>query len=95
VRSPEGTVHLDPTGRMAGRGAYLCQEASCWDLAGRKRALEHALKVPVPADILAALVAGSATTAGDITRSSDTEHNSGVEVDAPTPTHEGGPHGSK
>jgi hypothetical protein len=80
---------------MAGRGAYLCREASCWDLASRKRALEHALRLPVPADILAALAAGPAAIAGDTTRSIDVEHNSGAQVDAPAPTHEGGPHGSK
>jgi predicted RNA-binding protein YlxR (DUF448 family) len=60
VRSPEGTVVIDPSGRMPGRGAYLCREASCWDTAGRKRALEHALKVALPADVVAALTAGPA-----------------------------------
>lgn len=58
VRAPEGTIAVDPTGRAPGRGAYLCRDASCWDAAARKRALEHALKTTIPADVAAALAAG-------------------------------------
>jgi hypothetical protein len=58
VRSPDGTIALDPTGRAAGRGAYLCRDASCWDAAGRKRALEHALGHALPADVTDILAAG-------------------------------------
>ncbi|MFN8631858.1 MAG: YlxR family protein [Chloroflexota bacterium] len=39
VRRPDGTVGVDATGRQPGRGAYLCQDAACFDLAGRRRAL--------------------------------------------------------
>ena len=42
---------IDATGRLPGRGAYLCRDAACWDIAGRKRALEHALKTTIPADL--------------------------------------------
>lgn len=44
VRTPEGKVSIDPTGKHNGRGAYVHQVRSCWDaaLAGR---LGHALKV--------------------------------------------------
>jgi hypothetical protein len=58
VRAPDGIVLIDPTGRLAGRGAYLCRNAACWDVAGRKRALEHALKTTIPADVAAALASG-------------------------------------
>lgn len=51
VRTPEGTIAIDATGRAAGRGAYLCRDAACWDIAGRKRALEHALGSPIPSDV--------------------------------------------
>ena len=43
VRQPEG-VQLDPTGKMAGRGAYLHNVRSCWEK-GLKGPLAHALKV--------------------------------------------------
>ncbi len=47
VRTPAGTVEADPTGKKAGRGAYLCPQKSCWQLAAKKRALEHALKTTI------------------------------------------------
>ena len=42
VRSPDG-AQIDPTGKMAGRGAYLHNQLSCWQK-GLKGSLEHALK---------------------------------------------------
>lgn len=42
VRAPEG-VMIDPTGKMAGRGAYLHDNRSCWEKAV-KGALANALK---------------------------------------------------
>jgi uncharacterized protein len=45
VRSPAGTVSYDPTGKAAGRGAYLCGQPSCLDLAVRRRSIQRALKV--------------------------------------------------
>jgi uncharacterized protein len=43
VRRPEG-VHVDPTGKLAGRGAYLHNRRSCWEK-GLKGSLEKALKI--------------------------------------------------
>ncbi len=49
VRRPEG-VQIDPTGKLAGRGAYLHNRRSCWER-GLKGPLAHALKVDLtPAD---------------------------------------------
>ncbi len=42
VRRPEG-IQVDPTGKLAGRGAYLHDQRSCWER-GLKGALAHALK---------------------------------------------------
>lgn len=42
VRTTEG-VRVDPTGKLAGRGAYLHDQLSCW-VRGLKGALAHALK---------------------------------------------------
>lgn len=51
VRTPQGHVELDPTGKKAGRGTYLCARRSCWDLALKKHRLEHEFEVTLdPAD---------------------------------------------
>ena len=45
VRSPEGIL-VDPTGKLPGRGAYLHDKRSCWEL-GIKNALSHALRTTI------------------------------------------------
>jgi len=45
VRTPEG-VQVDPTGKLAGRGAYLHDRHECWEQ-GLKGALAHALKTTI------------------------------------------------
>lgn len=44
VRNPEGSVFFDPTGRAAGRGAYVCS-AECFGRASKARKLNRALRV--------------------------------------------------
>lgn len=51
VRTPEGEMSLDPTGRAPGRGAYLCADPACWQLAVRRSALERALSIPMNAEL--------------------------------------------
>jgi uncharacterized protein len=53
VRRPEGSIELDPTGRMPGRGAYLHAAAECVEAARKRRALERALGAPVPPEVWA------------------------------------------
>jgi uncharacterized protein len=49
VRTPQGVL-VDPTGKLAGRGAYLHDRRECWER-GLKGGLAHALKVDLtPAD---------------------------------------------
>ena len=43
VRGSEG-VEVDPSGKKQGRGAYLCHQPECWQLAIRKGRLDAALK---------------------------------------------------
>ena len=45
VRTPAGAVVADPTGKLAGRGAYLCAQEECWKLGLAKGRLERTLKV--------------------------------------------------
>jgi predicted RNA-binding protein YlxR (DUF448 family) len=44
VRTPEG-VFVDPTGKMNGRGAYVCEQ--CWERAVHSDVLAKALKAPL------------------------------------------------
>ncbi len=55
VRTPEGDVRLDTTGRANGRGAYLCASTECLNRAVKTRALERALEAKLDGDVLASL----------------------------------------
>lgn len=47
VRTPEGDVLLDATGKQSGRGAYVCPDENCIEQAFRKRQLERALEITI------------------------------------------------
>jgi predicted RNA-binding protein YlxR (DUF448 family) len=47
VRDADGRVTVDPTGKRAGRGAYLCHDPACWEQALKRRGLERALRIEV------------------------------------------------
>ena len=49
VRTPAGSVEIDLTGKANGRGAYLCNNADCWDAALKRDRLSAALKVKLSA----------------------------------------------
>ena len=51
VKSPEGEISLDFTGKKPGRGAYLCRTAECLQRARRSRALERALETAITPEI--------------------------------------------
>ena len=57
VRGAGGRVGLDPTGKAAGRGAYVHERRSCWEKALSSGALERALKTNMDAADRAALTA--------------------------------------
>ena len=65
VRTPDGHVLLDPTGKKAGRGAYLCAKLSCWDNALKRKRLEDAFEIAISAEDRAALDAFVATLPAD------------------------------
>jgi uncharacterized protein len=64
VRMPDGNVMFDLSGRLPGRGAYLCADGSCWTSAIRKRSIERALDVSLPAELAARLAQGGAESLG-------------------------------
>ncbi len=55
VKTADGEIALDETGKKAGRGAYLCRNAACFAKAKKKKALERALGCRVPDDVYDAL----------------------------------------
>lgn len=50
VRSPQGDVAVDPSGKANGRGAYLHPDPACFEKAARKRRLDAALRVNLRED---------------------------------------------
>lgn len=51
VKSPEGEISLDLTGKKPGRGAYVCRSIDCLKLARKARRLEKAFSCQIPADV--------------------------------------------
>mgnify|MGYP003586988348 FL=1 len=58
VRTPDGEVVLDPTGKKAGRGAYVCSAESCFTQAYKQKRLERALKHAVEASVYESIRTG-------------------------------------
>jgi predicted RNA-binding protein YlxR (DUF448 family) len=54
---------MDPTGRLAGRGAYLCVDPACRRTALSKNILTRALGVPLPDELRSALEIGTLSPA--------------------------------
>ena len=51
VRTTEGTVTLDFSGELNGRGAYVCPDMECLRKALKSRSLERCLETPVPQEV--------------------------------------------
>lgn len=51
VNQKDGTMLLDPTGKMPGRGAYICREDACRAQLKKKKTLNKVFKRAVPEDI--------------------------------------------
>ena len=48
VKSPQGEIALDLTGKKSGRGAYICRRAECLQKARKSHALERMLNITIP-----------------------------------------------
>lgn len=55
VRSPDGSVSLDATGKKSGRGAYICKNVQCLRKARKAKRLERNLECEIPDDVYAGL----------------------------------------
>ena len=55
VRCTDGEVRLDFSGKLNGRGAYLCPDPMCLQKAQKAKSLERSLEVPIPEEVYARL----------------------------------------
>lgn len=55
VRTPEGGVELDPTGKKNGRGAYICRSAECLKKAEKAKRFDRTFETQVPPEVYEAL----------------------------------------
>ncbi len=55
VKSPEGEISLDLTGKKSGRGAYICPDRNCFDKARKGKRLEKALETKIPEEVYDAM----------------------------------------
>ncbi len=51
VRSPEGVLSLDMTGKKPGRGAYICPNIDCFNIAIKGKRIQKALEVELSEEI--------------------------------------------
>ena len=52
IRTPDGKIEIDRTGKKSGRGAYLCDNIECLDMALKKNNLNKSLNQDIPLQIL-------------------------------------------
>ena len=51
LKTTEGDIVLDMTGKKNGRGAYLCRSMECLKKARKNRSLERSLKMAIPSEV--------------------------------------------
>ena len=55
VKTKDGNISIDNTGKKNGRGAYICKSISCLEKAIKNKGLERSFKVSIPSDVYNAL----------------------------------------
>ena len=51
VKSPEGDISIDKTGKKSGRGAYICKSVECFEKARKARKFERSFSCMISEDI--------------------------------------------
>ena len=51
IKTQEGEIFLDATGKKNGRGAYICKASDCLKKATKNKGLERSLKVQIPEEV--------------------------------------------
>jgi predicted RNA-binding protein YlxR (DUF448 family) len=52
VRTPEGTVEIDPTGKRNGRGAYICPQVDCFKAAVKGHRFQKAFDIELSPELI-------------------------------------------
>ena len=55
LRTPEGEIVLDTTGKKSGRGAYICKSLTCFKKARKAKRLDTSLECKIPDSVYEAL----------------------------------------
>ena len=55
VKNKESQVSFDETGKLPGRGAYVCKSRECIDKARKNKGFERAFKISLPDEIISRL----------------------------------------
>ncbi|MBE5952937.1 MAG: YlxR family protein [Lachnospiraceae bacterium] len=55
IKTPDNEICLDKTGKMNGRGAYICLDNNCYNKAVKSKGIEKSLKMAIPEDIYEAI----------------------------------------
>ncbi len=56
VKTKEGEIFIDDTGKKNGRGAYICKDVVCIEKAQKTKAFERSFKVSVPSEVYDKLI---------------------------------------
>lgn len=51
VKTPDGEIHLDLTGKMSGRGAYICNNAECLKKARKSKRIDRTFEMTIPDEV--------------------------------------------
>jgi len=51
VRTPEGEILIDPTGKKSGRGAYICSRLECFKKVIKTKKLEKTFQTKIPLEV--------------------------------------------
>ncbi len=55
VKLKDGSLKVDVTGKLDGRGAYICKNKDCFNTAKKRRRLEYAFKGKIPDEVYSEL----------------------------------------
>lgn len=55
VKSPDGEISLDLTGKKSGRGAYICNDLECLRKAGKSRRIDKTFEMTIPDEVYKSL----------------------------------------
>lgn len=55
VRSPQGQISIDFSGKKPGRGAYICPSLDCLKKARKAKRFEKSFETPIPEEVFDAL----------------------------------------